>query len=79
MLTILGVCFVLSGLLDELQQWRSRPLYGGESGVAEEYGVLAPCHGEGEMDVLGPPWSCGYLPHTMDWLFSQQSTFFSQR
>lgn len=69
-LTILEICFLLSGLLDELQHWGSWSLYGGKSRVTEQYGVLAPCHGKGENGHSMSPvelWLCS--PHTMDWLF----------
>lgn len=57
-LTVLGVHLVLRVLLGEFQQWGPGSLSGGESGVAEHYGVLAPCRGEGENGHISPQWSC---------------------
>lgn len=69
-LTILGTRFVLSELLDELEQWGSRPLRGGKSGVTKQYGVFASCHGKEENGhIMSPLESRSHSSHTRGWLF----------
>lgn len=64
-LTVLGTRFVPSRLLNQLQQRGSRPLHGGQSRVAKQDGVLAPCHGKGEdQHIMSPVASAHAHLHT---------------
>ena len=80
LLTILGTCFVFSGLLHKLEQWGSWPLHGGKSRVTEQYGVFAPCHRKEENGhIMSPLEWWQHSAHPRDWLFGWEGSFFNHR